>query len=148
MFWLVFALCTFLNLSTATSNVCVTCAVLSLRLVTCNDNQQVNVLVDSTRRARLTDFGLSNILHGTMSETATAQGRGTIRWMAPELLGADNTSGADSGADRPTKASDVYAVGMVLYEVELPFCASDLPDAMNDRFSPDGFLSTCIGTLP
>ena len=39
---------------------------------------------------------------------------GTVRWMSPELLDPDRFGIAD---DRPTKASDCYALGMVVYEV-------------------------------
>ena len=39
---------------------------------------------------------------------------GTPRWMSPELLDPERF-GADS--DRPTKQSDSYAFGMVVYEV-------------------------------
>ena len=41
-------------------------------------------------------------------------GVGTIRWMSPELLDPDRFKVSDS---RPTKQSDCYALGMVVYEV-------------------------------
>jgi len=46
---------------------------------------------------------------------------GTIRWMSPELLYPDQSGLGDS---RPTKQSDCYALGMVIYEVlsgKVPF---------------------------
>ena len=39
---------------------------------------------------------------------------GTTRWMSPELLDPDQFGISDS---RPTKQSDCYALGMVVYEV-------------------------------
>ena len=39
---------------------------------------------------------------------------GTYRWMSPELI-VPEEFGADD--DRPTKKSDCYALGMVVYEV-------------------------------
>ena len=49
----------------------------------------------------------------SLSMTITAPaGLGTLRWMAPELF--------DDGP-RPSKASDIYALGMVTYEVG-PHC--------------------------
>ena len=39
---------------------------------------------------------------------------GTVRWMSPELLDPHRFGIAD---DRPTKESDCYALGMVVYEV-------------------------------
>jgi serine/threonine protein kinase len=69
-----------------------------------------NVLIDSQGRARLTDFGLATILHATAT-TATA-GRGTVRYMAPELLDWE-----DSESGRSTKASDMYALGVTVWRV-------------------------------
>jgi len=46
---------------------------------------------------------------------------GTTRWMSPELLDPDQFG---SGDGRPTKESDCYALGMVIYEVlsgQVPF---------------------------
>ena len=39
---------------------------------------------------------------------------GTPRWMSPELLDPEGFGASD---DRPTKKSDCYALGMVVYEV-------------------------------
>ena len=39
---------------------------------------------------------------------------GTYRWMSPELLDPERFEASD---DRPTKKSDCYALGMVVYEV-------------------------------
>lgn len=48
---------------------------------------------------------------------------GTTRWMSPELLAPDEYGFEDS---RPTKESDCYALGMVVYEVltgKVPFAS-------------------------
>ena len=52
---------------------------------------KVNILIDSECRARLADFGLAAIVGETTSRTTAADGKlkGTIRWMAPELLFPD-----------------------------------------------------------
>ena len=67
---------------------------------------KVNILItNETRpRARISDFGLSTIV-GTPAEGAVG---GTIGWMAPELFCPD---------DRVSKEADMYAFGMVVYEV-------------------------------
>jgi len=52
---------------------------------------------------------LSTIL---LSDTAESSG-GTFRWMSPELLDPEHF---DSDG-RPTRESDCYALGMVIYEV-------------------------------
>ena len=41
---------------------------------------------------------------------------GTTRWMSPELLYPEKYGISD---DRPTKQSDCYALGMVVYEVSM-----------------------------
>ena len=42
---------------------------------------------------------------------------GTYRWMSPELLDPERFGMSATGDNRPTKQSDCYALGMVIYEV-------------------------------
>jgi len=74
------------------------------------DDQQSNILIDSDKSARIADFGLTSVLrHHSISISATAPARGgTLQWMAPELF---------DGESSPSKESDIYALGMVIYEV-------------------------------
>ena len=80
-----------------------------------NDLKSLNVLVrhyGDEWKLKLTDFGLSKIKQETAESTDTLQG--TPAWMAPELF--DN--------EKYSKASDVYAYGIVLWEIvsrEIPF---------------------------
>jgi serine/threonine protein kinase len=75
---------------------------------------QENVLVDFQGRARLTDFGLAITLNATVA-SASVQGVGTLEYMAPELF-------EDGG---PTKASDVYALGITAWHVGAPYAIDD-----------------------
>ena len=77
---------------------------------------KANILIDQTGRARLADFGLLTIVSDPTNPTASSSSAkgGTTRWMSPELLDPDQFSVKDS---RPTKESDCYALGMVIYEV-------------------------------
>ena len=86
---------------------------------------KANILIGQNGRAMLADFGLLTIVSEPTyftASTSTAMG-GTTRWMSPELLhpelfGSDHSS--------PTKESDCYALGMVVYEVlsgQAPFAA-------------------------
>ena len=77
---------------------------------------QGNVLIDSNRTARIGDFGLTNVTTSASISMAlsTPSGGGTCRWMAPELLKSDDAGGA---SPKPSKESDVYAFGMLAYEV-------------------------------
>ncbi|KAG9005570.1 hypothetical protein FRB94_001429 [Tulasnella sp. JGI-2019a] len=76
------------------------------------DLKCVNVLIDDALKARITDFGLSEIKsHATSSlamESAEGLhvGGGTLRYMSPEAL--------HGVID---KASDVYAFAMTVYEI-------------------------------
>ena len=49
---------------------------------------------------------------------------GTTRWMSPELLDPDRYGLPDS---RPTKQSDCYALGMVVYEVRVIVITPSFP---------------------
>jgi serine/threonine protein kinase len=44
---------------------------------------------------------------------------GTRRWMSPELLDPELFGIPESEGDRPTRQSDCYALGMVIYEVRV-----------------------------
>ena len=84
---------------------------------------KANVLVDQTGSARLADFGLLTIISdpaNRLSSSSNAQG-GTVRWMSPELVTPEPPG---SEKNRPTKSSDCYALGMVIYETiggQVPF---------------------------
>jgi len=84
---------------------------------------KANVLIDEAKHARLADFGLLAIISDAtnlVSSASFTQG-GTHRWMSPELFDPENFGLKDS---RPTKHSDRYALGMLIYEVlsgQLPF---------------------------
>ena len=76
---------------------------------------KANILIDHDGHARLADFGLLTIISdptNILSSSSYAQG-GTARWMSPELIDPQKFGLEIS---RPTKSSDCYALGMVIYE--------------------------------
>ncbi|KDQ19166.1 hypothetical protein BOTBODRAFT_485672 [Botryobasidium botryosum FD-172 SS1] len=83
------------------------------------DVKSKNILVSSSGRPLLCDFGLSKILDRARSRTPTEiQGAGSLRWSAPEFL-IDQPDGRSK-----TKAGDVFAFGFVTIEVytgRIPF---------------------------
>ena len=87
---------------------------------------QANILIDENCRACLVDLGLLTIVPDHSTAASTFVGGGTVQWMSPELLNPEdfNTEG------RPTKESDCYALGMVIYEVlsgRAPFAPANAP---------------------
>ncbi|KAK2078096.1 hypothetical protein QBZ16_003964 [Prototheca wickerhamii] len=81
------------------------------------DLKSPNLLVDKHWRVKISDFNLSKLLDGESVQSSLAATN--PRWLAPEILGRGSA----------TFASDVYAFGMVLWELltwELPW-AGDGP---------------------
>ena len=77
---------------------------------------QHNILItsDSPARACLADFGLSTLTPNPLGEATTITSGGTPPYMAPELLDPEKFGEKNS---RPTKPADMYAFGMMVYEV-------------------------------
>jgi len=77
---------------------------------------QHNILItnETPPRACLADFGLSTLAPSTQGGTATTTTGGTPTHMAPEIL-VPSRFGQSSA--RPTQPADIYALGMVIYEV-------------------------------
>ena len=85
-----------------------------------NDLKSANILIDSSFRAKVADFGLSG------KSRATGGQPGTPPWMAPELLRREG---------RTTTATDVYAFGITLSEIFSradPYEGTDLATALGE----------------
>lgn len=73
------------------------------------DLKPTNLFLCRGECVKVLDFGVAKLLDGSMSSVSTAEGMvlGTMRYMAPEQL---------TGAP-VTAATDVYAMGLVLFEL-------------------------------
>lgn len=81
-------------------------------------NIMVEHSVDGNDRVRILDFGLAKGFDSAESSDAYSFA-GTLRYMAPELFGP--------GANQAQPSRDIYAVGVVLYEILIgdpPFMAA------------------------
>ena len=74
-----------------------------------------NILIDQTGHARLADFGFLTIISDAATHLPSSSYSigGTLRWMSPELIAPEEFGMERS---RPTKSSDCYSFGMVVYE--------------------------------
>ena len=90
-----------------------------LGLVHCDVKPQ-NFLVTPDGRLKITDFGIARAWAGTYEAEQTAA---TVVWGSPQYFSPEQAAGKP-----PIPASDVYALGVVLYEMltrRLPFLADD-----------------------
>ncbi|KAH7916777.1 kinase-like domain-containing protein [Hygrophoropsis aurantiaca] len=71
-----------------------------------------NILVDDQQVARLGDFGLSIILEQKSQSNITSALHGALRYTAPEFFSSDS-----SRTPNPTKESDIYSFGSIMYQV-------------------------------
>ncbi|KAH9832157.1 kinase-like domain-containing protein [Rhodofomes roseus] len=80
------------------------------------DLKGANILIDEQGRARLADFGLTAMTHDLHALNAITPLSivGSLRWTAPEILDPES-AGLEKA--RPSKASDVFSTGMVMWEV-------------------------------
>ena len=80
------------------------------------DVKPSNVLIDNRGNCLLTDFGIAKMIGGTKHFTQTGGIVGTPHYMSPE----------QGGGDPLTPQSDIYALGVLLYEMatgRVPFDA-------------------------
>jgi len=86
-----------------------------------------NILIINSNHACLADFSLLTIVSDQLAVTSSWTDCGSVPWMSPELIDPERFGFEES---QPTRASDCYALGMVIYEVlsgKRPFAPNSLP---------------------
>ncbi|KAG6375772.1 kinase-like domain-containing protein [Boletus reticuloceps] len=86
------------------------------------DLSRSNILIHGNGRACIADFGLSTVLteFGRSTFTTSCHARGTLRWIAPELLDLEipeDETGEESPHVAPATQSDVYSFGSIMLQI-------------------------------
>ncbi|MFQ3535312.1 MAG: protein kinase [Aggregatilineales bacterium] len=82
------------------------------------DVKPQNILLYSNDTVKVTDFGIAQVISHTQAIT-----RQEVVWGSPQYFSPEQAQGS-----QPTPASDVYMIGIVLYEMltgKLPFSGND-----------------------
>ena len=74
------------------------------------DLKSLNLLVDKAWNLKVSDFGISKDIRDEGLSQSTEFHDGTLQWLAPELL-------LDCGGERESPKIDVFAFGVILWEV-------------------------------
>ncbi len=94
-------------------DVCAAVQYAHAQLVVHRDLKPANILVDAAGRVRLLDFGIARLLGGDGDDAATQPTTISARYaLTPEYAAPEQFGGEPAGV-----ATDVYALGAVLYEL-------------------------------
>ena len=99
-------------------------------MTTCYTDSQdpkSKILIGSDHHACISTFSLLPIVSDQQMFLPPSIESGTTQWMSPELL---DPEGFNLERSRPTRESDCYALGMLIYEVlseQAPFAPSKVP---------------------
>ena len=90
-----------------------------------------NILLDAFGNARLADFGMSRVAEREAQKGQFYMGMGTVAYLSPEQF---------QDVDNITEQSDLYSLGIILYEMltgKLPGRRSPMPSEYFSDIPPD-----------
>jgi len=82
-----------------------------------SDLKTENILISNTGAPLLANFGISRLVTSMTANTSTTSFKGSARWIAVELLISNLNDSLSTKPSQHTKATDVWAYGMVVYEL-------------------------------
>ncbi|MCK5128018.1 MAG: serine/threonine protein kinase [candidate division Zixibacteria bacterium] len=109
------------------------------------DMKPANILIDKQGNAQIADFGIAQLRDKTDVEVTSSDiVMGTVAYMSPE----QKFSSANV-----TKATDIYALGIILYEIcchRKPEGRFKMPSEVNSAIpqAMDSIISTCLQETP
>ncbi|MCP4568111.1 MAG: protein kinase [FCB group bacterium] len=109
------------------------------------DIKPANILIDRQGNTKIADFGIAQLrAQNDLEVTSSDIVMGTLAYMSPE----QKFSSANV-----TKATDIYALGIILYEIccgRKPEGRFDLPSQFNPALpkSMDSIITTCLAESP
>ena len=107
--------------------ICEAVAYAHRNLIVHRDLKPSNIMVDSTGRPKLLDFGIAKILEEATDRTQTVH-----RMLTPDYSSPEQFTGRP-----PTTATDVYSLGAVLYKLLTGRSPHEFPDSTPDQLLLD-----------
>ena len=94
-----------------------------------SDLKPANIMLTAEDEVKITDFGVAQVVHETMTRVSRVETAGTLLYMSPEIL----------GGERNSMLSDQYALGITFYEMltgNPPFVRGDITDQHKNKPVP------------
>jgi serine/threonine-protein kinase len=96
------------------------------RIIHC-DLKPSNILINESNQIKITDFGLARVMQQNIQEQES------YFWGSPFYISPEQTQG-----ESPTIASDIYSLGVVLYQMmtgQLPIMGDSVPELLNNHIN-------------